>query len=136
MIDIIPSERGLFAISDPGASKGVLAYIMELKEKGCTDYRIISDREHSFYGDFGLDVELVSEEDIQACVSGYKPDYVFTGTSYSSSFELNCLKAAEALSTCTYSFVDHRTSFTDRFLINGDIYKKVDGFYNFESFPE
>ena len=23
-----------------------------------------------------------------------------------------------------------------RFLINGDIYKKVDGFYNFEYFPE
>lgn len=112
------SGTGLFVFSDPGAAKAVLAQAFKLKfvlEKSI----IISDRIYSFFDSFGLEVtfSIKKPEDV---VLNIKPDFIFTGTSYTSKIELEYLKLAKKNSIKSYSFVDHWTSIKERFLLTNE----------------
>jgi hypothetical protein len=108
--------RGLFIFSDPGGAKAVLslAFLLKTHLKAC---KIISDREYDFYVDYSMQVahEVVSPvEEIE----DFQPDFIFTGTSYTSSIELEYIKAAKEKDIHVYSFVDHWTSIRKRFRLN------------------
>ncbi len=111
--------RGLFVFSDPGGAKPVLAFITMLKT--LTAYKIVSDRTYSFFDDFGLDVERYKEGDELHVFENFKPDFLFTGTSYTSKIELQFVKEAKRNGVVSYSFIDHYTKFEERFLLN-DVY--------------
>jgi len=105
---------GLFVFSDPGAAKAVLSQAMGLKEKLKSIF-IISDRNYSFYEDFGLDV-IVTNEPAEIMVDKINPDFIFTGTSYTSKIELEYLIIAKRKKIYSYAFIDHWTSIKERFL--------------------
>lgn len=109
--------KGLFVFSDPGGAKPVLA-LVELIKSSLSGYRVISDRDYAFFENFsvvvnkpdGLPLDLLKQ---------FKPDFVFTGTSYTSKIELEFISAANALSIKTYTFIDHWTFMRERFNNNG-----------------
>ena len=108
--------KGLFVFSDPGGAKAVLAHVCAIKRE-LGEFKIISDKQYSFYKDFGLPIvqqtHLPTPKDV---VEQMRPDFIFTGTSYTSSIELQYLKAAKQNSITSYSFIDHWTFFKKRFL--------------------
>lgn len=109
--------KGLFVFSDPGGAKPVLALVLSLKNK-LTDFKVISNREYSFYNEFGIHVDKplpYPEEDISA----FSPDFIFTGTSYTSKIELGYIKAGTGQGIPVYAFVDHWTNIRERFSDNG-----------------
>jgi CDP-glycerol glycerophosphotransferase (TagB/SpsB family) len=108
--------RGLFVFSDPGGAKPLLSYVKlnRLEEKTY----LISDRYYPFYKDFELEVNLINELSPKQILEKENPDYLITGTSYTSKIELKFLKAAKEKGTVTYSFVDHYTKFLERFMIS------------------
>src|ERR1043165_874442 len=106
--------KGLFVFSDPGGAKPLLAFIETITGR-LTAVKIISDRVYPFYHDFASPVEkpfATPEKDIL----NFSPDFVFTGTSYTSKIELDYLKAAHKHHIPTYSFVDHWTNISKRFV--------------------
>lgn len=105
--------KGLFIFSDPGGAKPILALIKILNIK---DYLIISDRKYNFFSDFELNVNSYTAGNEEMIIDEYKPDYLFTGTSYTSNIELLFLKAATKKNIVTYSFVDHWTNISKRFI--------------------
>lgn len=112
------SGKGFFVFSDPGGAKPVLALADTLKDR-LTDLQIISDRHYPFYADFLSKVkeyEGAAYDNLQR----FRPDFLFTGTSYTSTIELDYIKAAEMLSIPSYAFVDHWTSIRERFSKSGE----------------
>ncbi|HXB41275.1 MAG TPA: hypothetical protein VNZ49_12085 [Bacteroidia bacterium] len=109
--------KGLFVFSDPGAGKAVLAQVLALKDL-LIEYKIISDREYSFFKDFDLQV-LQNTNSAEDVIRKIKPDFVFTGTSYTSQIELKYILAAKKENIKTYSFIDHWTSLKERFNFSG-----------------
>ena len=120
MIKGLFGKKGLFAISDPGAAKAILAFESKLVDEGEQQITIISDRTHSFYNQFGLEVQVIGEKQIDEFITEYQPHYIFTGTSYTSVFELTCVLIAKKMKVVSYSFVDHWTSFLKRFQFEGE----------------
>ncbi len=109
--------RGLFIFSDPGGAKAILALVHLLKPH-LDDFKIVSDRKYKFYSDFSFSVDLPPLNIIDQ-IDNYKPDFIFTGTSYTSKIELNYLHASKFLGVKCFSFIDHWTFFKKRFEING-----------------
>ena len=109
--------KGLFVFSDPGGAKPILALTQKLKDS-LNGYRIISDREYVFYKDFSVDVSKSLQSPAEI-ISALSPDFVFTGTSYTSAIELEYIQAAHEVSIPVYSFVDHWTRIRERFQKNG-----------------
>jgi hypothetical protein len=110
------SGVGLFVFSDPGAAKAVLAQAYRLKS--CLEkVVIISDRYYSFYDSFGLDI-IIFNKSYEDYILSIKPDFIYTGTSYTSKIELQFIIFGKQFSIKTYSFVDHWTSIKDRFLLD------------------
>jgi CDP-Glycerol:Poly(glycerophosphate) glycerophosphotransferase len=110
--------KGLFVFSDPGGAKPVLALAESLQEK-LSWYKVISDREYNFYSNFSVQVQqgvISASEELKIS----SPDFILTGTSYTSSIELEFIKAARALSIPSYAFVDHWTSIRERFSLAGE----------------
>lgn len=110
--------KGLFVFSDPGGAKPVLALAESLQEK-LNWYKIISNRQYNFYSNFSVQVQ----ESVTSAIEELKisnPDFLLTGTSYTSSIELEFIKAARNLSIPSYAFVDHWTSIRDRFSLAGE----------------
>jgi hypothetical protein len=115
------SGIGLFVFSDPGAAKAVLAQIMFIKEK-LTKFVVISDREYSICKDFGIEV-VISSEKAEEVIGREMPDFVFTGTSYTSKIELEYIKSANSEGIRTAAFVDHWTAIKERFeYLNSYVY--------------
>jgi hypothetical protein len=105
---------GLFVFSDPGGAKSVLSKALELKSEGKEVY-LISDRRYSFYDDFfPLTINEVPIN-IDDFIYKMKPNYLFTGTSYTSDIELKFLTSAKKNNIPTLSFIDHWTNFKSRF---------------------
>ena len=104
--------KGLFVFSDPAGAKAILAFV---KINDIRNYRIVSDRTYSFFDEFGLDVEKLNPEDVPYTFSEVSPDYVFTGTSYTSDLELKFIALAKNQGINTIAFIDHYTRFKDRF---------------------
>lgn len=109
--------KGLFVFSDPGGAKPILALIKSLGNR--VQYRIISDRRYDFYDDFGLNVDGFFSENEMDLINNFKPDFVFTATSYTSQIEVRFIAAAKELKIPTYTFVDHYTNYLERFQMNG-----------------
>ena len=109
--------RGLFVFSDPGGAKPILSLVLAIRQQ-LDDYVIISDREYAFFKDFGLPVQMI-ETAPESYVESFEPDFVFTGTSYTSKIELNFIKAAKSKNVSTYAYIDHWTSIRKRFDNNG-----------------
>jgi hypothetical protein len=109
--------RGLFVFSDPGGAKPMLALAERYLEP-----IIISDRVHTFYDNFNLDVEICDKK-IDGIISKIKPNFIVTGTSYRSTIEKEVHKLASQLKIPCFAFVDHWTSFRLRFeQVDGSIF--------------
>jgi hypothetical protein len=76
---------------------------------------LISDRVYDFYTDFDLDINQYRDGDEIGLLSSFSPDYVFTGTSYTSHLELKFIKEAGKKKIATIAFIDHWTNFYSRF---------------------
>jgi hypothetical protein len=117
-MDLNLKGKGLFVFSDPGGAKPVLSLAKSL-EINLDSYRIVTDRIYTFFKDFNLEITesiLPIETDIQLT----QPDFLFVGTSYTSKIELQYLKEANQLGIKTFAFVDHWTSFKERFILNNE----------------
>ncbi len=110
-------DKGLFIFSDPGGAKPILAFI---KLNNLKNYKALSDRNYEFYDEFQINVEIYPKYLVNEIIDTYKPDYIFTGTSYTSSIELMFLYEAKKQKIKTYSFVDHYTRYTERFFLDGE----------------
>ena len=110
--------KGLFVFSDPGGAKPLLALVTLIK-KNLNDFRIISDRKYDFYDEFSLDVHVPN---ILSDFDNFKPDFVFTGTSYTSKLELKYIEKSKNKKVVSYSFVDHYSNISLRFLSDGKMF--------------
>ncbi len=108
--------KGLFVFSDPGGAKPLLSFI-KLNNLEESSY-IVSDRSYSFYNNFKLAVHSMNNKTPNQILENENPDYVISGTSYTSKIELEFLKAAKQMGMVSYSFVDHYTKFLERFMIS------------------
>ena len=107
-------RKGLFAFSDPGGAKGVLALIHRLKKKGYKDYRVISNRFYEFYIEFDITVKII-KNDLSKFLEEHNPEFIFTGTSYTTDFELRCISFAKKNKLQSYTYIDHWTDIKKRF---------------------
>ena len=110
--------RGLFIFSDPGGAKPILSYAT--LNASLSNVLVISDRKYPFFNDFQIPVNFYNNESIAEIIYKYKPSFIFTGTSYTSKLEVKFIKIAKQLEIPTYSFIDHYTSFLDRFNLDGE----------------
>lgn len=121
-INYFKINRGLFVFSDPGGAKPLLSFIKINKLK---DFKVISDRNYTFFSDFNINVLHLKNLNIEGIINEYKPDYIFTGTSYTSKIELRFLNIANRYNIDTYSYIDHYTNYRERFILNNKyIYPK------------
>ncbi len=111
--------RGLFVFSDPGGAKPILSYALLNSE--LNEMLLLSDRKYSFFQDFPLTIIAYRNESIRDIIENFRPDFVFTGTSYTSQIEIKFIKTAKEVGINTFSFVDHYTSFLERFRLNGKL---------------
>jgi hypothetical protein len=109
--------KGLFVFSDPGGAKPCLSYIILNCLSNCI---VISDRTYSFYSDFNINVIIT--EDIEHYISAFKPDYIFTATSYTSNIEKKAIKIAKNKKINCITYVDHSTNILERFELNKNFY--------------
>tara|TARA_B110000037_G_scaffold127548_2_gene145078 strand:+ start:2847 stop:3809 length:963 start_codon:yes stop_codon:yes gene_type:complete len=107
--------KGLFVFSDPGGAKPILSFIFNKKVK---NYKVVSDRKYNFFSDFNINVETYDSNKENEIINEYNPDYIFTGTSYTSKIELKFISLAKKLNIRTYSFIDHYTEYEKRFYFN------------------
>lgn len=105
------SGKILFVFSDPGGAKPCLSLASSSSSAVCA----ISDRLYSFYKDFTCNVLIVDINELEGFIDGYKPDVIFTGTSYTSNIEKLAIDLAKKKDITCYSFVDHWTSISQRF---------------------
>lgn len=110
--------RGLFIFSDPGGAKPVLSLI-KLSE-GLKDFKIISDRVYDFFNDFNLEIDPYIPGFERSILNEFKPDFLFTGTSYTSKIELKFIKEAEKANIHSIAFIDHYSKFKERFEWNNE----------------
>ena len=111
--------KGLYVFSDPGGAKPCLSFVGLNK---ISNYLIVSDRKYSFYKDFGLNVKILKEIDIENFISEYKPDYIFSSTSYTSNIEKIAIRYARDLNIPCITYIDHSTNLIERFSLGEKVY--------------
>ena len=109
--------KGLFVFSDPGGAKPCLSFILL---NNLSNYIVISDRDYSFYSDFNINV-IISVE-IEKYIIEFKPDYIFSATSYTSNIEKIAIKNAKINKIPSITYIDHSTNILDRFNLNNEFY--------------
>lgn len=114
-INYLKNSKGLFVFSDPGGAKPLLSFIKNYKLK---NFRVISDRSYDFFLDFDINVISFRNQNIIDFIKDFNPDYLLTGTSYTSNIELKFIKEAKKLDINTYSYIDHYTNYKERFILN------------------
>lgn len=114
-VDYLINKKGLFVFSDPGGAKPLLAFIKNYKLK---DFKVISDRYYNFFLDFEINVNNFKNDDIEKIINDFDPDYIFTGTSYTSNIELRFIDKAKSLGVDTFSYIDHYTNYKERFVLD------------------
>jgi len=97
--------KGVFVFSVLGGAKPLLSLVLAIKSR-ISDYRIISDRNYSFFGDFGLPV-VAPPVKIDDLFQQFKPDFLIIGTSYTSKIEIEYLVVSKTVVLKSFSFVDH-----------------------------
>jgi len=113
------SGKGMFVFSDPGGAKPILSLIK--LNPGINEYLVISDRVYDFFEDFNIPVTTCPAGNEEELIEKYQPDYIFTGTSYTSAIELRFVKVANKHKIPSYVFVDHYTNFLGRFELDGEV---------------
>ncbi len=111
-----PGDKILFIFSDPGGAKPLLAFI---KINALENYKVISDRVYPFYENFGI---IVHPYKGNACVEvdEYKPDRVFTATSYRSNIEREFLVCAKERNIPCIAYIDHWTNIGERLMLSNN----------------
>ncbi|MFA4870252.1 MAG: hypothetical protein WC623_18785 [Pedobacter sp.] len=108
-----PGDKILIVFSDPGGAKPCLAIADEIDPSGLL---VISDREYSFYTDFRSKVTIINSDlELEKIIDDFKPNLIFTGTSYTSNIEKTTILLAKRRGIHIKSFVDHWTSISNRF---------------------
>lgn len=121
-LEKLTNKKGLFVFSDPGGAKSVLSIAHELQHCGEKNLTVLSDRRYDFYNDFGVNVINCNLELIHQKIEKDPPEYVFTGTSYTSTIEIETLKIAAEKKVKSYAFVDHWTNIKKRFLLKDHLH--------------
>lgn len=101
----------LFVFSDPGGAKPILSLIENEK---LNETLVVSDREYPFYKDFKSQVKILENEP-EDIINSYKPNLIYTGTSYRSEIEKQFIQIANQKGITSISFIDHWTSMRNRF---------------------
>ncbi len=105
--------RRLVVFSDPGGAKPCLSLAKAWQESD--DLLVCSDRRYSFFEIFGIPVNKCTSESVNIILEKFRPDLLFTGTSYTSCIELHFVSESKKRGIQTASFVDHYTGFDVRF---------------------
>jgi len=109
--------RVLFVFSDPGGAKPCLSLI---EENELQDVMPVSDRIYPFYSSFKTNVRYI-DRGFEPLIEAFKPELIFTGTSYTSDIEKQFIHIAKKRKIRCYSFVDHWTNISKRFEISDGI---------------
>ena len=118
LIEIFRGKRGIIVFSDPAGAKACLAIAKNLNSN---DVIVMSDREYDFYIDFGVNVISSLNKNINEFIVSYKPDFIFTGTSYPEKIELKFIELANKNKVQSFSFVDHWINIKRRFFSEGTL---------------
>ena len=105
--------RRLIVFSDPGGAKPCLS--LAKKWQASDEALVCSDRQYAFFKTFGIPVRDCRGEDAAAIFDEFRPDSLFTGTSYTSRIEMDFVREAAKRGISSASFVDHYTGFDVRF---------------------
>lgn len=112
----IENRRVLAAFSDPAGAKAVLAYL-NLYRVFSKSITVISDREYSFYQEFGF--EVLPEKRLSFADWLSNCDVLITGTSYPARLELGLIDEAIKVGVPTISLVDHWINIAARYEMQG-----------------
>jgi hypothetical protein len=112
-----PKRRRLVVFSDPGGAKPCLALAEKWAKEA--ELKVCSNRVYHFCDGFRVKVDQCDESQAAEILGQFKPDYVFTGTSYTSRLELRFIGEAARRGIPSASFVDHYTMFQERFRLDG-----------------
>jgi hypothetical protein len=116
MIQIPERKSVLFAFSDPGGAKGILALAQKYKNKG--KIRVISNRSYSFFNEFKVQVHHSTSLDLPKIMEAHY-DLVITGTSYTTNFENKLIEISKNKGIEVWSFIDHWAKMKARFVLDG-----------------
>ena len=105
--------RRLIVFSDPGGAKPCLS--LAKKWQDSDELLVCSDRQYAFFETFEIPVRYCRGEDAHAIFQEFQPDFLYSGTSYTSRIELDFVCEAKKRGIHTASFVDHYTGFDVRF---------------------
>lgn len=118
--------KGIYVYTDPAAENSILAIVDELIFSGkvCKkDFLVYSNVIRKSKTNSKDLVEIVdfSLSDIKNVLSSFKPQYIFCGTSPLNKFEHLWRKVAVNENIKVISFIDHWTSYIERFTFNNEI---------------
>lgn len=105
--------RRLIVFSDPGGAKPCLSLAKKWQASG--EVLVCSDRHYAFFETFGVPVRGCRGEDAPAVFEEYRPESLYTGTSYTSRIEMDFVSEAAKRGIASASFVDHYTGYDVRF---------------------
>jgi CDP-glycerol glycerophosphotransferase (TagB/SpsB family) len=105
--------RRLIVFSDPGGAKPCLS--LAKKWQASDELLLCSDRQYAFFEMFGVRVRHCNGLDAPAIFAEFKPENLYTGTSYTSRIEMDFIREAAKRGIPSASFVDHYTGFDVRF---------------------
>lgn len=105
--------RRLVVFSDPGGAKPCLS--LAKKWRKSDELLVCSDRQYAFFETFEIPVRDCRGNEASAIFDEFRPDSLFTGTSYTSRIEMDFVREAARRGIPSASFVDHYTGFNVRF---------------------
>ena len=121
----IPEGKGIYVFSDPAGANSVLAIVDKLILLGQLprkDFLVFTNSIKTNFDEYKsiLDVSLSNESDFVDVIKSFNPTYIFSGTSLND-FEHLWRKAAIQENVKVISFIDHWTSYVERFSFNNEI---------------
>lgn len=123
--NIIPEGKGIYVFSDPAGANSVLAIVDRLISLGHLpkkDFLVFTNSMKSNLDEYKgiLDVSRSNESDFADVIKSFDPTYIFSGTSQND-FEHLWRKVAINENIKVISFIDHWTSYIERFSFNNEI---------------
>ena len=121
----IPEGKGIYVFSDPAGANAILALVDKLILEGYVarkDFLVFTSnfKESLFPYKDVLDIVGCNEKEFVDVIHNFKPSYIFSGTSLNI-FEHLWRKVAIKENLKVISFIDHWTSYIERFSFNNEI---------------
>lgn len=121
----IPEGKGIYVFSDPAGANSVLAVVDRLILLGYLpkkDFLVFTNNIKTNLDEYKniLDISLSNESDFTDVIKSFNPTYIFSGTSLNE-FEHLWRKVAINENIKVISFIDHWTSYIERFSFNNEI---------------